>query len=91
MLLRSINLKQDFVVLFIEVCILTCYFRHNQMKEVFTRVHVEVTKENRKEIDRIIHSIVGVEYKNCSATWRVVKEHLSEDEDAFVAKLKSAL
>jgi hypothetical protein len=44
------------------------------MKEVFTRAGVEVTKENKKEIDRIIHSIVGVEYKNCSATWRVVFE-----------------
>jgi len=69
----------------------TCYFRHNQMKEVFAKAGVEVTKENRKEIDRIIHSIVGVEYKNCSATWKMVKERLSEDEHAFVEKLKSAL
>jgi ATP-dependent Zn protease len=61
------------------------------MKEVFTKAGVEVTKENRKEIDRIIHSIVGVEYKNCSATWKMVKGRLSEDEDAFVAKLNSAL
>ncbi len=61
------------------------------MKEVFTKAGAEISKENRKEIDRIIHSIVGVEYKNCSATWKMVKERLSEDEDAFVAKLKSAL
>ena len=70
---------------------LTCYFRHNQMKEVFDKAGVEVTKENRKEIDRIIHAIVGVEYKNCSATWKMVKASLSKDEHAFVAKLKSAL
>jgi hypothetical protein len=61
------------------------------MKEVFAKAGVEITKENRKEIDRIIHSIVRVEYKNCSATWRAVKERLSEDENAFIAKLKSAL
>jgi molecular chaperone GrpE (heat shock protein) len=75
----------------LEVDNVTCYFRHNQMKEVFAKAGVEITKENRKEIDRIIHSIVGVEYKNCSATWKMVKERLSEDEHAFVAKLKSAL
>jgi hypothetical protein len=61
------------------------------MKDVFNKTGVEVTKENRKEIDRVIHSIVGVEYKNCSATWRVVKERLSEDEGAFIEKLKNAI
>ena len=62
--------------------ILTCYFRHRQIKEVFEKAGVEVTKENRKEIDRVIHGIVGVEYKNCSDTWRAVKERLGEDEGA---------
>lgn len=71
-----------------EVNLMTCYFRHKQMKEIFLKTGVEVTKENRKEIDRIIHSIVGVEYKNCSSTWREVKNHLSENEDAFIQKLK---
>ena len=52
----------------------TCYFRHKLMKDVFTKAGVEVIKENRKEIDRIIHSIVVVEYKNCSATWKAVKD-----------------
>lgn len=69
----------------------TCYFRHKLMKDVFTKAGVEVIKENRKEIDRIIHSIVGVEYKNCSATWKAVKEHLAENEEAFVEKLRKAL
>jgi hypothetical protein len=39
------------------------------MKEVFTRSGVEVTKENRKEIDRIIHSIVGVETARPHGKW----------------------
>ena len=68
---------------------MTCYFRH--MKDVFENAGVEVTKENRKDIDRKIHSIVGVEYKNCSATWREVKRRIADDEEAFVAALKAAL
>jgi ATP-dependent Zn protease len=60
------------------------------MKDIFLKTGLEVTKENRKEIDRIIHSIVGVEYKNCSSTWMEVKKHLNEDEDAFIQKLKDA-
>ena len=51
-------------------CNMTCYFRHKQMKSIFKKVGVEITKENKKEIDKLIHSIVGVEYKNCSATWK---------------------
>lgn len=70
---------------------MTCYFRYKQMKDVFAKAGVEVTQENRKEIDRVIHSVVGVEYKDCSATWRAVKEHLAEDEGAFVEKLREAL
>ena len=67
---------------------LTCYFRHKQMKDIFAKANVDVTKENRKEIDRIIHKIVGVEYKNCSATWNAVKEYVNEDEEAFIKNLK---
>ena len=70
---------------------MTCYFRHKQMKDAFEEAGLEVTKETRKEIDRVVHDIVGVEYKNCSPTWKAVKEHLEEDRDAFVQKLKGAL
>ena len=68
---------------------MTCYFRHKQMKDVFERAGVVVTKENRKDVDRAIHSIVGVEYKSCPDTWRAVKARLSEDEDAFIQELRS--
>jgi len=61
------------------------------MKDVFAKAGVEVTKENKKDIDRKIHSIVGVEYKNCSATWKEVKRRIAEDEEAFVTMLKEAL
>jgi len=42
---------------------MSCYFRH--MKEILEEVGVEVTKENKKEVDGIIHRVVGVGYKNC--------------------------
>ena len=49
---------------------------------------VEVTSENKREIDRIIHNFVGVEYKNCSATWKEVKKRIAEDEEGFITLLK---
>jgi ribosomal protein L17 len=67
---------------------LTCYFRH--LKEIFKKAEIEVTAENKKEIDNIIHDIVGVEYKNCPAAWREVKKKIAENEDDFVSKLKNA-
>lgn len=68
---------------------MTCYFRHKQMKDVFERGGVVITKENRKDVDRVIHSIMGVEYKSCPDTWRAVKAKLAEDEDAFIRELKA--
>jgi len=68
---------------------MTCYFRH--LNEVFKKAGIKVTKENRQEIDKAIHSIVGVEYKNCPAAWKEVKKRLAEDEEAFVSTLKKAL
>lgn len=68
---------------------MTCYFRHIQ--HVFKNVGIEVTKENKRDIDRVIHKIVGVEYKNCPATWREVKKRIADDEEAFTSKLKEAL
>lgn len=68
---------------------MTCYFRHIQL--VFKKAGVLVSSENKREIDRVIHGIVGVKYKNCPATWREVKRRISEDEEAFVTELKKSL
>ena len=65
---------------------MTCYFRH--LKDVFKKAEVDFTSENKRELDRIIHTFVGVEYKNCSATWRELKKRLAEDEETFIAMLK---
>jgi len=61
------------------------------MTEVFEKAGVTVTKENKKDVDRAIHSIVGVEYKNCSATWKEAKKRIAEDEENFVNMLKREL
>jgi len=67
---------------------MTCYFRH--LQHVFEKAGITVTKENKQKIDRVIHSIVGVEYKNCPATWKEVKKSIAEDEGDFVSRLREA-
>jgi len=68
---------------------MTCYFRH--LQDVFKKAGINVTSENKREIDRVIHGIAGVEYKNCPAAWREVKKRIAENEESFVSKLKEAL
>ena len=68
---------------------MTCYFRH--LNEIFNKAQVKVTPENRREIDKVIHGIVGVKYKNCSAAWREVKKRIAENEAGFVSELRKVL
>jgi len=74
--------------LFKRITAVTCYFRH--LTQIFEKADIEVTPANRQEIERIIHDIVSVNYKNCPAAWRQVKRLISEDEATFVSKLKAA-
>ncbi|MFW9803121.1 MAG: hypothetical protein ACFFFC_10740 [Candidatus Thorarchaeota archaeon] len=68
---------------------MTCYFRH--MSPIFEKIGIEVTKENKREIDKVIHDMVGVDYKNCSASWKEVKKRLAEDEEGFMNDLQGRL
>ena len=61
------------------------------MNEIFEKAGIIITKENKKDIDRAIHSIVGIEYKNCPATWKEVKKRIIEDKENFVNVLKNEL
>jgi ribosomal protein L17 len=56
---------------------MSCYFRH--MEGIFAEAGIQVTKENKKELDRVLHELVDVKYKSCSATWSRIKE-LRADE-----------
>jgi len=42
---------------------MSCYFRH--LKGVMAEAGVEVTQANKKDVDRALHEIVGVAYKDC--------------------------
>jgi hypothetical protein len=68
---------------------MTCYFRH--FEEVFEKAGIEVTNENKRDIDKVIHSIVGVGYKDCPAVWREVEKRVADNEEEFVLELKKAL
>jgi len=64
------------------------------MKDILEEVNVEITPQNKKEIDEILHGVVGVDYKNCSPAWKKIKLMIKGDEtsrDEFVTKLKEAL
>ncbi len=67
---------------------MSCYFRH--MKDLLVEAGVEVTPENKKEVDRIIHQIVGVAYKDCPSTWRRLKEMMAQPggREKLLKKLK---
>jgi hypothetical protein len=72
--------------------VMSCYFRH--IKDVLDEAGVAVTTENKKDIDRIIHDLVDVEYKNCSNTWKAVKRQIKGDDRArsqFIKRLKKEL
>ena len=71
---------------------MSCYFRH--MRDVMEEVGIEITPENKREIDRILHGIAGVEYKNCSGAWKRIKRMVKgepAERERFVEKLMSAL
>ena len=67
---------------------MTCYLHH--LESVLKKAGINVTPENRKELDKVIHELVAVNYKNCSSSWRQVKQRLAEDEDDFILQLKTA-
>ena len=61
------------------------------MKQTFTELGVDVTPENKRVIDKKIHELLGIEYKNCSATWKAIKKRIADDESGFMTSLDGAL
>jgi hypothetical protein len=62
------------------------------MEEIFRDAGIEVTKENKKDIDRAIHKIVDTDYKNCPDAWKKVKEVIKggdvKKKAEFVRRIK---
>lgn len=65
---------------------MSCYLK--RIRSMLEEMGVEVTKDNRKEIDLTIRSIVGTEDSNCPEIWGAVKRALEEDEESFISRLK---
>jgi len=65
---------------------ITGYFSH--IREVLKKAGIGVTEENKRDLDRVIHGIVGVEHKNCPTAWREVKKRLARNPEAFISELR---
>jgi len=71
---------------------MSCYFRH--LQNIFAEAGIDVNPGNKKQLDRAIHDIVGVSYKDCPATWRKLKHEILGSEQGrrdFIARLQSAV
>jgi len=71
---------------------MSCYFRH--LTEILSEAGIEVTANNKKQIDQAIHAIVGVTYKDCPTAWKRLKREIIGDEQKrrdFVEKLHHAI
>jgi hypothetical protein len=70
---------------------MSCYFRH--MQNIFDEAGIKVSSANKKDIDRAIHGIVNVSYKNCPDTWKAIKMGTADPQarSEFIQKLKNAL
>jgi len=70
---------------------MSCYFRH--LQDIFKESGIEVTAANRKAIDRAIHRIVNISYKNCPATWKEIKSGIADPQkrEEFIRKLRNTI
>ncbi len=64
---------------------MSCYFRH--MEDIFSQAGIDITKDNKKDIDRAIHKIVEIDYKNCSDAWKKIKEIIKGNDETKKAEL----
>jgi hypothetical protein len=71
---------------------MSCYFRH--MKDIFDEAEITPGPNNKKQIDQAIHQIMGTSYKDCSATWKALKQTYLADEKTrleLIHKLQVAM
>ena len=71
---------------------MSCYLR--RIKDVLDEAGIVVTPANKKQIDQAVHQAVGVTYKNCSATWKRLKEDITgnqEKRQVLIKQLQASL
>ena len=71
---------------------ISCYLRH--IKSILEETGIKVNPENRKQIDQAIHQAAGVDYKDCPATWKRLKQEIMTNEQKrqdFIVKLEDTI
>ena len=70
---------------------MSCYFRH--LTDIMAEASIEVTPQNKKQVDEAIHQIMGVDYKNCPVTWKALKQQIASEptRQDFIRKLQDAV
>ena len=70
---------------------MSCYFRH--LTDIMAEARIEVTPQNKKQVDEAIHRIMGVDYKNCPVTWKALKQQIASEptRQDFIRKLQAAV
>ncbi|MFP3897804.1 MAG: hypothetical protein ACLFVD_00600 [Dehalococcoidia bacterium] len=71
---------------------MSCYLRH--VKDILSEAGIEVTASNKKQIDRAFHEMVDVEYKDCTTTWRMLKQNVIGDDQKrreLIRRLQAAV
>jgi ribosomal protein L17 len=69
----------------------SCYFRH--LRDVLDEAGIEVTSANKKDVDRALHEIVNVAYKDCPSAWKNLRGQVANEANraAVVKKLRNAI
>lgn len=68
---------------------MSCYLRH--LSKELEEAGIRLDATNRRQVDQLLHKLVGVEYKSCPRAWRKLKEELRaapERRSAFIARLR---
>ena len=71
---------------------MSCYLRH--IAEILEEAGVDLNnKADRQAADKAIHELVGVEYKDCPNTWRIVKQFKADEgfKTKLVSKIREAV
>ena len=71
---------------------MSCYFRH--IKDILADAGIEVTPQNKRQVDQAVHRVLGVAYEECPKTWKLLKQQIKGDEkrrQEFISRLKSSL
>ncbi len=71
---------------------MSCYFRH--IMGILEEAGINVNPTNKKKIDQAIHQAVGVDYKDCPATWKRLKQEImtnKKNQQVFIKKIKDTI